>query len=219
MLTVIAVVVYVLRFWRIQRRRPMRTHWVTLQLIAPLLPLREVMVWLPDMECQLTDAGPDREHEAIRDIWHQVPALVTSTWGVWLASRADGLHERLGHATMRWADPRITAVNAVLRSPTPTWPRHDLQWAQLQAQWRALRRWTLILSRAVSRRQHPALVIQAAWLANMCRQLLITQAHLGPTPPERQPTSQEVALLLEINHGTFMLAEMLSELGASKRCL
>ncbi len=213
-----AVLLYVLRYQRVVRSlptRPRETAW--LLLVAPFLPLAEARLWLADFEGQLADLE-SQQRDAVRShIGKSFIVLLRATWAAWVAKKLDVLRELSSWLTAVWMLPRVGRVNAMLRSRMPVWPQHEEQFHQLQRQLRKLRFWSRLLMRCVSARLHPKIVTNAAWLAKSCTGLLAEQARTDRARPEnRLPAPREVAFMLEINHTTLVITQLVEELASSR---
>lgn len=214
-----AVMLYVLRYRAVVRSplaRPQETAW--LLLIAPFLPLEEARLWIADFEGQLGDLEPQRRDAVRSHVGKSFIVLFRATWAAWVAKKLDVLRQLSSWLTAMWVLPRFGRVNALLRSRMPAWPKHELQLQQLQRQLRKLRFWSWLVVRCVSERHHPKIVTNAAWLAKSCTGLLAEQARTDRARPEdRLPYPLEVAYLLEINHTTLVITELVKELATSRR--
>ncbi|MEU7482310.1 hypothetical protein AB0A63_40530 [Lentzea sp. NPDC042327] len=215
----VVAVLYAVRYCLVVRSlsvQPREVAW--LLLIAPLLPLGEARAWIADFEGQLADLPP-RQRDAVRShIGMSFLVLLRATWAAWVAKKLDVLRELSSWLTAVWMLPRIGRVNALLRSRMPVWPKHEEQLHQLQRQLRKLRLWGWLLARGVSERHHPKIVTNAAWLARSCTGLLAEQERPDRArPQDRLPSPLEVAYLLEINHTTLVITQLVERLATSRR--
>ncbi|NKE55391.1 hypothetical protein FXN61_00520 [Lentzea sp. PSKA42] len=214
-----AALLYAVRYCLVIRSLPVRpreTAW--LLLIAPLLPLEEARSWIADFEGQLGDLEPKQRDVVRSHIGRSFVVLLRATWAAWVAKKLDVLRELSSWLTAMWMLPRISRMNALLRSKMPVWPKHEEQRHQRQRQMRKLRFWGRLLESCVSERHHPKIVTNAAWLAKSCSGLLAEQARTDrPRPEDRLPCPLEVAYMLEINHTTLVITELVEQLATSRR--
>ncbi|QQQ77394.1 hypothetical protein IOD16_02295 [Saccharothrix sp. 6-C] len=209
LLGVLSAVVYAVRLVRVLRLYPAANHRLTLLLLAPLLPRREAILWVPELEQQFATLSPATRKELTTDVIRSLPSLLGTTWAVSAVTKIDPLHgavERVVLSAVRW---RLGPVDVAFQSPAPIWPTDERRWYRLKARCSTLRRNAWLLDHFVSERRHPELVSRAKWLKDRCRDFLEEQTQLRPAAPYRRCTAHEAALLLEIGHTTSTVHELI----------
>lgn len=200
---VAAVAAYTVRLVGLARREPAAAASVALLAVAPLLPRREALIWLPEIGGQLLEAvGEPARWRAMRsDAVRSMPALLCTAWGAWMRGWVVAL-------AVRYARPKVVAIHQVMRSPQPPWPLDRSATYQLRQRLRTLSLCARVLVYSAGRRHQSELIGQARKLIEFCA---ATRREVTPTAHDHEPTARALALILEVQHLTLALAEGLTQ--------
>lgn len=191
---------YAYRLLRILRN-PGIVESVTLVLLAPLLPRRDSMVWLPELQGQLHEVAADPARwRAIRfDALRSMPSLLVASWG-------GVLRDGLVLLAVRFSRPRVVAVSGVLQSPDPPWPLDGRATRQLSRRLASLHRCARLLAWSARGDQESEMIRSARRLVDLCA---ATRRNITAAAPGRRPGPRMVVLLLRVRGQAMILADEL----------